>query len=191
MKAANQYYCAPMFDAPLPKQVDLRKLAAREAEFNVKLDVQTMPRIADIVCQQKGFIDVSLQITVDEFRDRTIQGQAHCEVEVVCQRCLQPVAIAVDADVQLQIVWDEKQAEQLRGDIDPLIVAEDELVDLNELVEDELLLGFPLASHHADGECPSKHDYELPSEEAPVEDACEEKENPFSVLAQLKAGKQD
>ena len=179
-----------MFDEPLPKQVDLRKLAAREAHFNAKLDVAVMQRISEMVVSQQGFLEVDVRIGIDEYRDRYLKGDIHCEAEVVCQRCLQPVAITVDAPINLQIVWDEDQAQQLRGDVDPLIIGEDELVNLNEVLEDELLLSFPLVSHHADGECPDKHDYKLHSEEADVEEVAEEKENPFSVLANLKAGKE-
>ena len=178
-----------MFDEPLPKQVDLRKLAGREAHFNAKLDVAVMKRIADAVVGKNGFIDVDLHIGVDEYRDRYLKGDVHCEAEVVCQRCLQPVAVVVDAPINLHIVWDEKQAEQLRGDVDPLIVGEDDLVDLNEVVEDELILSFPFVSHHANADCASKHNYELPSDGTSVKDVTEEKENPFSVLAKLKADK--
>ena len=179
-----------MFDEPLPIQVDLRKLAGREAHFSAKLSITVMQRIAESAVGENGFIDVDLHIGVDEYRDRYLKGSVHCEAEVICQRCLQPVSVVVDAPIHLHVVWDEKQAQQLRGDIDPLIIGEDDLVNLNEVLEDELLLSFPLVSHHEDGECPSKHDYELPSEEAAVKVVAEEKENPFSVLAKLKANKE-
>ena len=179
-----------MFDEPFPKQIDLRKLAAQEAHFNAKLDIAVMQRISSSVIGELGFLDVDLHIGVDKYRDRYLKGEVHCEAEVICQRCLQSIAVVVNAPINLQIVWDEEHAQQLRGEVDPLIVGEDELVDLNEVLEDELLLSFPLVSHHPDGECPDKHDYELSSEVAPVIEAAEEKENPFSVLAKLKVGKE-
>ena len=71
--------------------------------------------------------------------------------------------------------------------MDPLIVGEDELMDLNEVVEDELLLNMPFVAYHDPDKCSGKQQYEFSAEEetAPVE----EKENPFSVLEQLKSGK--
>lgn len=178
-----------MFDEPLPNNVDLRKLAAQESQFSAKLAVAVMPRIAEMAMEEGGFIDVDIRIGVDEFRDRYLKGSVHCEANVICQRCLQPVAITVDMPIHLHMVWDEEQAKHLRGDVDPLIVGEDELFDLNEVVEDELLLSFPLVSHHDEGQCPDKHEYECPSDEPLIEVATEEKKNPFSMLAQLKGDK--
>lgn len=176
-----------MFDEPLPKQADVRKLASREAQFNVKLKLGVMQRISDIIVSDKGFVGVNLHVGVDGYRDRFLRGDIHCEAEVVCQRCLQPVAITVDAPFDLQIVWNEERAKQLKGDVDPLIVADDELVNLNEVIEDELLLSFPLVSNHLVGECQGKQTYESTSDDCVVEE--KEKENPFSVLANFKAGK--
>ena len=176
-----------MFDEPLPKQADLRKYANKQACFKANLAVSSMSRFAEAVVEGQGLIKAELQFGVDEQRIRFIKGSADCETQVVCQRCMQPVDINISADVHLGIVWDEEDGKQLPRSMDSLIVGEDELVDLNEVLEEELLLSMPFVSYHEPGECSGKQSYESATD---VEETIvEEKENPFSVLEQLKADK--
>lgn len=175
-----------MFDEPLPKQADLRKLASRQAHFSVHLDAAQLPRFAGAIVDGQGVVDAELQLGVNEQYVRYLQGTVSCTTQVVCQRCMEPMPITIHSDVLLGIVWDEAEARNLPKAMDPLIVAEDELVDLNEVVEDELLLAMPFASYHDPDQCGGKQVYQSGEEQAP---ASAKKENPFSVLAQLKPGK--
>lgn len=188
----NQYYCAPMFDKPfdepLPRQADLRKLAKREAHFNVHLNAANLPRFAGAIYEGKGFVEAELHFGVNEEYLRYIQGKVYSEVEMVCQRCMEPVAVAISSDINLGIVSDEDKGRQLPKSMDPLIVAEDELMDLNEIVEDELLLSMPFVSYHEPDECSGKQNYEFSAGETKA--SAEGKENPFKVLEQLKSGKE-
>ncbi|CAA0096662.1 Large ribosomal RNA subunit accumulation protein YceD [BD1-7 clade bacterium] len=179
-----------MFDEPLPKHADVRKLASREASFVAKLDVTHLPRIDNIVLDGVQFVAIDLQFAIDDQRVKTIQGKINAKLQVECQRCMEPVAIDVHSDVNLAIVWDEEQAKKLRRDCDPLIVGEDELVNLNEVVEDELLLSVPFVSYHDPADCRGTQNYESLDPSSADKPAVEEETtNPFSVLASLKSGK--
>jgi uncharacterized protein len=187
MLPGNQYHCAPMFDEPLPKQADLRKLTSRGASFVSQFAASSLPRIASAVYEGEGLIDIDLHCGVDEQRIRYIKGSVHCTAPVVCQRCLKPVEIEFSSDVSLGIVWTEDQAKLLPESMDSLVLGEDQLVDLHEIVEEELLLSLPFVSYHEVGECEGLQHYESVDEAyvAPVE-----KENPFKVLEQLKTSKE-
>jgi uncharacterized protein len=175
-----------MFDEPLPKQADLRKLTSREASFKSEISMSDFPRLANSVYEGKGLIHVDLHCGVDDQRVKYLSGSAKCETSVICQRCLTPVAIEFAAVVALGVVFTEEQAKYLPSTLEPLVLGEDELVDLNEVVEEELLLSMPFVSYHDVGECEGVQHYESFDEasNAPVE-----KENPFKVLEQLKTSK--
>ena len=175
-----------MNDEPLPKQADLRKLTARGATFRSQMGLSRFPRLASAVHEGQGRIEVDLQCGVNEQSVPYIAGAVSCEASVLCQRCLEPVAIRFASDVNLGVVWGEDQARQLPDGMDPLVVGEDELVDLNEIVEDELLLGLPIVSYHDVAECSGHQQYES-ADEAAKEVV---KENPFKVLEQLKSSKE-
>ena len=179
-----------MFDEPLPKQADLRKYAAKQATFNARLALSCFPRFASSLAENGQELDsviANLQFDVDSQRHRTIVGDVNCEVSVICQRCMNPMRIQLHADIHLAVVWDEEQAKQLPKSMDPLIVAEDERVDMNEILEDELLLALPFVNYHKVGECTGKQSYHSTSEQVQKALADADTENPFSVLGQLKA----
>lgn len=185
MSVINQYHCAPMFDEPLPKQADLRKLTARGASFEARLSVDSFPRLASAVQEGNGLISVDLHCGVDDQYIPYVSGIVKCRAPVICQRCLEPVEIEFSSVVSLGVVSSEEQARQLPDAMDPLVVGENELVDLNEVVEDELLLGMPIISYHNISECTGLGSYES----ADKASGQIEKKNPFTVLEQLKSGK--
>ena len=165
---------------PLPKRVDPRKFAEREAKVEGVASVAAMPRLTSLLAEDTGEIQVSLQFAVDEQRLRTVAGSAHGRVIQTCQRCLEPVSVDVEAHVNLAMVLNEEQAKNLPRYYDPLIV-ETEDVELLSLIEDELILSLPLVAYHDD--CSVQTSFGDADEAARTQ---ETKPNPFSVLAQLK-----
>ena len=174
-----------MFDEPLPRQADLRKLAAAHARFDVTMSIKHLPRFAGAVVGEDAAVRAQLQFAIDDQYRKIITGAVSCDTQVVCQRCMEPVAILVSAGINLAVACDEERARNLPNSMEPLIVAEDELLDLNEVLEDELLLALPFVSYHQPDQCSGRQRYESTLGEQPVV----EKENPFSVLEQLKSGK--
>jgi len=62
------------------------------------------------------------------------------------------MALPVDADVRLAMVWGEEEIPSLPQRFEGIVVGEG-LSDLYELLEEELLLAIPLAPRHPEGEC--------------------------------------
>tara|TARA_B110000116_G_scaffold69300_1_gene59887 strand:+ start:67 stop:444 length:378 start_codon:yes stop_codon:yes gene_type:complete len=116
-----------------------------------------------------------------EAKERLILGGLQAQVNVFCQRCLKPLAIALADDINLALVRDEEAAEQLDAKLDPWI-CEDHKLDLAELIEEQLILCTPIVSYHESGECIAQKDY------VAGEDATESvaSESPFAVLRSLK-----
>lgn len=164
---------------PLPKKIDPRKLAEREAEFRGTARVADMPRLASCLVDDEGTVEVLIRFARDEQRLRTISGSACGGVRMTCQRCLEPVSVEIDATLSLAVVLTDEQAQNLPRYYDPLIMETDE-IELLPIIEDELMLSLPLVPFHDD--CSIQTSFG----DAEAARAQEDKPNPFSVLAQLK-----
>jgi uncharacterized protein len=105
--------------------------------------------------------------------------QARCPIALLCQRCLNPVRLDVEAKRSFLFVVGEDAAAELDESSEDDVLAMTRTLDLQDLVEDELLLSLPLVPKHevcaqpltaidgaADGEAPP---------------------HPFAGLASLKA----
>lgn len=165
---------------PLPKKVDPRKLAERDVVFKGEIDFNLMPELQSLLVSNEGHASVELRFALDEQKLRTVTGQAQAQVQLQCQRCLEPVALEIDAEFSLAVVLNEEQAKNLPRYYDPLLVEED--VELAALVEEELILSLPAVAYHED--CSVQTSF---GDAAVVEQRVQDdKPNPFSVLASLK-----
>ncbi|MCZ0864377.1 YceD family protein [Dasania sp. GY-19] len=175
-----------MSNDPLPSQIDVRKLTVKGAEISSNFSPAVMPRLTSLLANDEGLVTAELQFYIDEGRKRRIDGKINAHVNVVCQRCLDAVAIDVVSEFNLAIVWTDDQAKQLPKTLDPLIVGE-ELTDLAEIVEEELILSLPIVSYHELDSCKQVTRSFGEAEAAPVKE--EPKDNPFKVLEQLRSDK--
>ena len=176
-----------MSNAPLPKLIDVRKLAVKGIEISADVPVSSLPRVVDLLAENDGLLAVKLQFYIDEQRFKRIDGHISSKVSMFCQRCLEPMPVIIDTRFQLAIVWSEKDSERLPASLEPLIVGE-ELTDLADVVSEELILSLPYVNYHRPEECQQVQGYSSvdPAAEVVVE---EKQENPFDVLANLKLDK--
>lgn len=180
IKARDPYYCALMSKAPLPNKVDPRRSAEQGISFSdCYLPLNRLNRLTSYLVETDGEIDVSLQFGLDEQRIRYLTGTADINVKMLCQRCLESVEIPLNAEMNLGIVKDEEAAKNLPRYYDPLIVDTD-YFDPASAVEEELILTLPLMPVHEN--CQVQMEFG----EASADAEAENKENPFSILAQLK-----
>lgn len=106
------------------------------------------------------------------------------EVWLICQRCLQPVAVELTDDYDIALLDDDSQMGLVDDEQDYLLLDEiiteqapEYLLPLKKLIEDEMLLKLPLAPKHDDCEMMLEQVGDIPETEA---------ENPFAALAALK-----
>jgi uncharacterized protein len=100
----------------------------------------------------------------------------HGGMHLVCQRCLQPLALSLDIQKTYVFLKTEEQADHfpLDRDDEEAMVQSSEF-DLFAALEDEVLLALPHAPKHPDGKCQLDHSNVTP-----------DKPNPFKVLKNLK-----
>jgi len=111
--------------------------------------------------------------------------EAHALLPLVCQRCLGDVDMGIDVKRSFRFVPDEQTAAAEDDESDEDVLAESRSFDLLELIEDELLMGLPVAPRHTI--CPVQPTFS--AGEAEFKAAEEKRPNPFAVLQAMKPGK--
>lgn len=116
-----------------------------------------------------------------------LQGQG--DVDLECQRCLEPVHWRLEVDRSFQFVEGEEAAEALDAESEHDVLALSPRLDLFQLLEDELLLTLPLIATHDDCTATPLHDAPAvpPGAGATLEDE-PEPVHPFAALSALKRG---
>ncbi len=163
----------------LPARIDPAQLARSGSRLSGALALAGLERLAaQCATQPDGHAVVELGFRADGERV-LIEGVVEAAVPVICQRCLEPMQLALRADVRLCSVGDAH--EELPEGFEPL-EHEGETVTTSELVEDELLLALPGAPMHPADVCAA------PGTDAAPETP-ESAESPFAGLRELLDGK--
>jgi len=167
----------------LPTALDIRNVAQRGSDIRAVLKPSDLPRFRALLVGDEGTISTRFRFSRDEESRHLASVEIDAEVEVECQRCLEPMPTHLACRSELAVVWTDEQAAALPKHLEPLIV-EDQFCDLMTVVEEELILALPPFSYHDTHECRQRiTDFSDPE---PEMDEGEAKPNPFDVLAQLK-----
>ncbi|MCH9698734.1 MAG: YceD family protein [Gammaproteobacteria bacterium] len=162
----------------LPVEIDPVKLVEKNTHLQGALKISEMQRLSDSLVDHSGFASVSL-LFCQEGDVKTISGYAKATLVVECQRCLEPLRLAIDRNFKLGVVSSDMQAKQLPKHFEPLLLT-DETTRLNELIEDELILSVPDIPVHDECHFRQRHGQQETQEE-------ERETNPFAILANIKS----
>ena len=165
----------------LPTQIDPRKLALQGITLEGEFFAKHLPRLSASVEAVNSSLIATLEFTRDQSRQPLVKGVAKISVDVICQRCLDPVSIEIEAAIALQVIWSEDRIPNVSPDYEPWIVV-DKIADLAVVLEDELLLALPIVNYHDPDKCTGSafDSRAIADDEEAVSDS------PFSVLKQLK-----
>ncbi|GHD66264.1 hypothetical protein GCM10007350_28300 [Jeongeupia chitinilytica] len=143
------------------------------------IPVAAMLRLSDQLASSGGEIRWSLSGSVDRFERPRLNLTVSGELQLVCQRCLAPMAWSLDVSTVLTQFPTEEQADEA-AELDETLetVLIDPALDVPALIEEEVLLALPYAPLHE--QCAAPGDEPLQSNTKP---------NPFAVLAQMKTRK--
>jgi uncharacterized protein len=169
----------------LPTLIDPRKLANQGIVLEGQFHDQHLPRLGAAVSSIESPLSALVKFEVDEARAKVASGTLSITVSAVCQRCLDPVTIALSTDFAAQVIWSEEQLTNVSSNREPWIVV-DKMASLNELLEDEILLALPLVNYHEHGQCTGDT---FLSEDGQGYNEKEDEivgDNPFNILQQLK-----
>jgi uncharacterized protein len=171
-----------------PRRLDVADAAAQAIELQGRWPLAGLPRLAvdhpvdapaltgDVVWSARAYERQGTGGAPEVW----LQMSAQTEVLRSCQRCLQPLPLALVVDRRLRFVPGEDAAAALDAESDDDVLAVEPQLDLQQLVEDELLLALPLVPRHE--VCPEPLPHSLGAETA------EPAAHPFAALAALKPG---
>lgn len=173
-----------------PRRLDAAAFAEAASEMAGQWPLSALPRLAEMAHRESGAsadapVHWSVRGEIRKAASVAVQTWLHldagAQLELLCQRCLQPVTLKVEARRSFLFVDGEAAAAELDAQSEDDVLALSRDLDLRELVEDELLLSLPLIPKHED--CPqpltAASDSAVPEPELA---------HPFAALAALKRG---
>jgi uncharacterized protein len=136
-----------------------------------------LPRVAEVLFDQQGGISYDVLGFVDGAGRPGIQVETRGRLAMICQRCLGCMEFELFRRSRLLLVASEAALPEVDAEaIDTETVPVELVASLTDLVEQEVLLGLPIAPLHLDETCA------LPMQPQ----ASDRPGSPFAVLAQLR-----
>jgi uncharacterized protein len=172
------------------RKLSIAAFALEAAPLTGQAPLVQLPRLADEAVRAVADCAVHFQALGSMRSDAAgtpvpwLELQGRVDIELVCQRCLEPVSTVVQFEREFRFVESEEAALAQDEDSEEDLLVSSTQFDLLELVEDELLMALPVSPKH--GKCPG--DVRLSAADADFE-AASERPSPFAKLAQLKAPK--
>ena len=121
-----------MDDSCLPEYADARKIFLQDQELSGKVSLADLNKLDGILSSDKGSLIANLRFFQNKSGQRIIAGNLKAEIEVLCQRCLQPLDLVVEDDINLVLVETEEKAKGLEEIYDPWI-CENNKINLDKL----------------------------------------------------------
>ena len=162
----------------MPQFIAPERLAEAGARIEGRLELHKMTRLAELLMDSRGMVDLKLAFHRSEDGFIFITGRYETTLQLVCQRCLEPITVNLAHTINVSITFEGAALKKLPATLEPLIL-QHETIALADFVEDEILLGLPISPMHVPQEC------------AAVESAMEHAHvgsNPFHILKELKSG---
>jgi len=161
----------------LPHIIEPTRLARAGQTLAGQYAIEEMSRLGERLFDKSGLADFRLEFERDEELDITfITGEISAKVSMICQRCLEPMTLALKCPVYLGVINNSVDLSILPDSCEPLY-EDDSPVSLRDLVEDELILALPLSAMHEMVDCEAGGLLNEVNKSV--------KESPFSVLKTL------
>lgn len=158
-------------------EITLPKAAELDQHIEGQIPLTDFPRLGELLTKEnQGDAVFQMNFSLDREKRVLVKGDVKATLKLICQRCLQSYAHAIHSEFSLVAVDDLAGAVQLDKRYEAVLLRDHKL-QVAEVLEDELLLDFPIVPKHPVGECEVL--LEAHSEES-------QSNHPFSSLEQFK-----
>jgi uncharacterized protein len=126
---------------------DLEALAEREAKISGEIELRQLTRLRDLLHSDTGSVQASLRFSRRASVDVTAELKFDTTVDLICQRCLEPMHHQVSEEVSLVLLAQDST----HGDRDnarEAVVLNSEKLKPASLIEDELIVSLPIVPRH-------------------------------------------
>ena len=169
----------------LPVEVDPFRLAEARRLLEGEIQLTQMKRLSPLLANEEGAVHLALEFGVDTTGLATMTGTAQANLELLCQRCLEPMAWPLELQLALAFIRPDVDEAGIPGPYEPFVV-ESVPLRLSDMIEDEIMLALPSIPRHELAQCPASEwlqEDKLAAVETAADD--EQRQNPFSALADL------
>lgn len=181
----------------LPETISPRRLARGGTRLEGHVTTHNMVRLRRICEDNAADVKVRLEFGISDRRIPFVQGQIITALQVLCQRCLEPMAVHLNVGVSAAMgLPSDSGAEAVATSAEALEIGND-AVSLIELVEDELLLALPdypmhpVRSDTGPDQCVLSPEYAWGFVNPDLEQSIGDQSSPFSALKGLLASATD
>ena len=162
-----------MFEQAL---IDGLKFAREGQRLQGELPLSRLPQVVDELFETTGSVSYELTGFVDSKGRPGIEVQTQAQLPLICQRCLSRLDFELDRHTRFLLVSSETEWPDLEDEaMDTETVSIAAVTNVTDLIEQEVLLGIPLAPAHTDVGCA-----------APGRPQAPKHDSPFAILEQLK-----
>ncbi|WP_020559348.1 YceD family protein [Thiofilum flexile] len=170
----------------LPVEINPFRYVEQRRELSGIMPLREMSRLVEMALDSSGDFQVELVFSLSETHLPMVKGSVQGQIQVECQRCLQPMTLTINHPIEVVFTRSETDRRPEEAGYESWVVEDDSLY-LRDFVEDELLLAMPLIPRH-DSCQPLKPLIEGYEDDAVnnESDPTEEKKNPFAVLKNWK-----
>lgn len=165
----------------LPEQLDVIQKAKFGAEIQGIWPVSKLQRLSELLLDSNADLRAELNF-VQQGHLRLLNGCVAADLNVKCQRCMQPMTLTLQTEFKLGLICKESQADGLPEGYEPYLV-EGDSENIPLMLEEELLLAMPLVAMH-EHDC-SNYLQQQRSRQELEDSQPKENKNPFAGLKDL------
>ncbi len=137
----------------LPQYIDPIEYMQQSQALEGAVSSDQLSRLSKLLDRPDQTVKFDLTFGQDQQGRCIVKCHVLANLQVACQRCGQPLELAVDVQSTLCVVTSDDQAKSLPVGYDPLVTGGNEVLLLN-IIEDELLLAIPMIPRHEEEKCP-------------------------------------
>jgi len=137
----------------LPQYIEPLRLAESGESISGRLQVRTLPRLVKLLHGPDGVVDFRLEFSKDDRGGVRVNGQYSTELTASCQRCLEPLVLRIAQPIDVDLAADTAGTEEQPVAAEAMVTADGQ-IHLASFIEDEVLLGMPMAPRHDPAKCP-------------------------------------
>ncbi len=132
--------------------LDPDNIATLDTRLDTRISVRQLPRLTNLLNSHDGEIEVSVAMQRGDDGFPLIDGRVAADLDLVCQRCLEPMKLPVQTKFHLMLLAAESEGVESPGRYEPYYLtrsrADHKGTRLIDIIEDELLLVLPFAPMH-------------------------------------------
>lgn len=126
--------------------IDNLRFASAALEQRGRVGMQELSRLAQMQGSTEG-LEYHLRGGRADDGKPCLRISVRGSVQLPCQRCLEPVPVAISVDAELLLAGTLREILEADDDIDRVLASH--CMDVGQLVEDEVILALPMVPRHA------------------------------------------